>query len=96
MGLLQCSESLNDHPYLATEEETYEPPADPDSGLSLEELGLRALERIPRDRAIDGIQAFMDLRDGLMQYLKPFAEQGKEVNEGDIQAFFEARKQGKS
>jgi len=91
-----CSESLNAHPYLVNEEETYEPPADPDSGLSLEELGLRALERIPRDRAIDGIQAFMDLRDGLMQYLKPFAEQGKEVNESDIQAFFEARKQGKS
>jgi len=84
-------------------------------GLSLEELGLRALERIPRDRAIDGIQAFMDLRfvcyytkpltlviqfwfsdrDGLMQYLKPFAEQGREVNESDIEAFFEARKQGK-
>jgi hypothetical protein len=35
-------------------------------------------------------------RDGLMQYLKPFAEQNKEVNESDIQAFFEARKQGKS
>ena len=75
------------HPYLVIEEETYEPPADPDSGeatmffyfaassdsltwascagfsgLSLEELGLRALERIPRDRAIDGIQAFVDLR----------------------------------
>ena len=83
------------------------------SGLSLEELGLRALERIPRDRAIDGIQAFMDLRfvsvtthnpsrssfhdrDGLMQYLKPFAEEGKEVNESDIQAFFEAKKQGGS
>ncbi|KAF9788430.1 hypothetical protein BJ322DRAFT_1106424 [Thelephora terrestris] len=91
-----CSESLSAHPYLLTEEDTYEPPADPDSGLSLEELGLRALEHIPRDRAIDGIQAFMDLRDGLMQYLKPFAEQDKEVNESDIQAFFEARKQGKS
>jgi E3 ubiquitin-protein ligase UBR7 len=85
-------------------------------GLSLEELGLRALGQIPRDRAIDGIQAFMDLRfvsivarilcapnsvpspnrDGLKQYLKPFAEQGKEVNESDIQAFFEARKQEKS
>lgn len=63
MGLLhQCSEALDAHPYLVTEESTYEPPADPDSGLSLEELGLRALERIPRDRAIDGIQAFMDLR----------------------------------
>lgn len=30
-----------------------------------------------------------------MQYLKPFAEQGREVNESDIQAFFEARKQEK-
>ena len=31
-------------------------------GLSLEELGLRALQHIPRDRAIDGIRAFMDMR----------------------------------
>ena len=33
--LSQCSESLNAHPYLVTEEETYEPPADPDSGEAL-------------------------------------------------------------
>lgn len=32
------------------------------SGLSLEELGLRALQRIPRDRAIDGIRAFNEMR----------------------------------
>ena len=31
-------------------------------GLSLEELGIRALERIPRDKAIDGIHAFNELR----------------------------------
>lgn len=31
-----------------------------------------------------------------MQYLKPFAEEGKEVNESDIQAFFEAKKQEQS
>ena len=31
-------------------------------GLSLEELGMRALERIPRDRAIDGIHAFQEMR----------------------------------
>ena len=31
-------------------------------GISLEELGLRALERIPRDRAIDGIHAFNEMR----------------------------------
>lgn len=80
----QCLPSLKDHPYLLEEEETYEPPEDPDSGahfdlmhqshmyanmnivlmsgLSLEELGMRALERLPRDRAIDGIRAFNDMR----------------------------------
>jgi hypothetical protein len=31
-------------------------------GLSLEELGMRALERLPRDRAIDGIHAFNGMR----------------------------------
>jgi hypothetical protein len=30
--------------------------------LSLEELGLRALDRIPRDRALDGIRAFNTMR----------------------------------
>ena len=66
--------------FLLEEEETYEPPDDPDSGtctiewiscllinkflvgLSLEELGIRALEHVPRDRAIDGIHAFNELR----------------------------------
>ena len=40
-------------------------------GLSLEELGLRALERIPRDRAIDGIQAFVDLRSVFIAAYNP-------------------------
>lgn len=31
-------------------------------GLSLEELGIRALERLPREKAIDGIHAFNELR----------------------------------
>lgn len=82
IGEFQCFPSLSDHPYLLEEEETYEPPEDPDSGthlvlirssdlltrfflmsaLSLEELGMRALERLPRDRAIDGIRAFNDMR----------------------------------
>ena len=66
--------------FLLEEEETYEPPEDPDSGtytpecflcllinkslagLSLEELGIRALEHLPRDKAIDGIYAFNELR----------------------------------
>ncbi|KAF8632675.1 hypothetical protein AX17_004807 [Amanita inopinata Kibby_2008] len=83
-----CSSILNAHPYLLEEEETYEPPEDPDSGLSLEELGLRALSRIPRDRAIDGIHAFNSMRNELVDYLRPFAQQGKVVSESDVRLFF--------
>lgn len=110
------------------EEDTYEPPEDPDSGmimsssswrvhdnvvsgLSFEELGARALERLPRDRALDGIHAFNDMRyvlsrglppfpdvtftpsDHLLEYLRPFAQQGKIVEEADVTRFFEAFKQ---
>lgn len=35
-------------------------------------------------------------RDDLIQYLRPFAAEGKEVGDGDIQAFFDARKAGGS
>jgi len=85
-----CLPSLQAHPYLLDEEDTYEPPEDPDSGLSLEELGMRALQHLPRDRAIDGIRAFNDMRDGLLEYLRPFAQEGKIVEEGDVNKFFEA------
>lgn len=30
-------------------------------------------------------------RDGLVQYLRPFAQEGKVVGEADVKAFFEAR-----
>ena len=71
---------------------------------------MRALQNIPRERAIDGIMAFNDMRyvytllirwylhtdncrdrDGLVQYLRPFAQEGKVVSEADVRAFFEAR-----
>ncbi|KAF8228424.1 hypothetical protein L208DRAFT_1403929 [Tricholoma matsutake] len=85
---VSCLPHLEAIPYLVHPEETYEPPEDPDSGLSLEELGMRALERLPRDRAIDGIHAFNGMRDGLINYLRPFAQQGKVVNEADVRGFF--------
>ncbi|KAI0330338.1 hypothetical protein GY45DRAFT_765582 [Cubamyces sp. BRFM 1775] len=103
-----CLPSLQARPYLLEEEETYEPPEDPDSGmfsynlpctarltgtvgLSLEELGMRALQRLPREKAINGIMAFNAMRDDLMKHLRPFAEGGQEVTEADIRAFFDAR-----
>jgi hypothetical protein len=47
---------------LEEEEETHEPPEDPDAGLSLEELGMRALEKLPKEQAINGIMAFQRMR----------------------------------
>lgn len=60
----QCLPPLASNSYLLEEEETYEPPPDPDSHLSLEELGMRALQHLPREQAIDGIRAFNDMRCG--------------------------------
>ena len=58
----KCMVELRKDPYLLVEEETYEPPEDPDSGLSLDQLGMQALNRLPRDKVIDGIRAFNDMR----------------------------------
>ncbi|KAG9128397.1 hypothetical protein FRC07_013737, partial [Ceratobasidium sp. 392] len=87
-----CDPPLLLHPHLLHEEETYEPPADPDAALSLEELGMRALESLPHERALDSIRAYNSMRDDLMLYLRPFAESGREVREEDITAFFAERR----
>lgn len=73
---------------------------------------MRALERLPRDRAIDGIRAFNDMRlvfssdtssepfitcfnrDDLLAYLRPFAQEGRIVNEVDVRQFFESLREG--
>lgn len=84
----QCLPSLEMNKFLLEEEETWEPPEDEDSGLSLEELGLRALNKVPRDQAIDGITHYNKLRDHLVNYLRPFAQEGKVVAETDVRSFF--------
>ncbi|KAJ1305603.1 hypothetical protein OPQ81_000600 [Rhizoctonia solani] len=89
-----CYPSLLSHTFLLEEEETYEPPQDPDAGLSLEELGMRALATLPHERALDSIRAYNAMRDDLMLYLRPFADSGREVREEDITAFFQRRRQG--
>jgi len=53
---------------------------------------MRALSRLPRERALDGIRAFNAMRDGLMDYLRPFAMEGRVVQDTDVRAFFEAKK----
>ncbi|KAF8309694.1 uncharacterized protein EI90DRAFT_3052621 [Cantharellus anzutake] len=74
------------------EPDLYEPPEDPDSGTSLEELGMRALDRLPRDKTIDGIQAYNNMRDELIEYLRPFAASGRVVEESDMTTFFKQQR----
>jgi E3 ubiquitin-protein ligase UBR7 len=70
---------------------------------------MRALHRLPRDKAIDGILAFNKMRcvptftsplsfftlldgkcsDNLVEYLRPFAQEGQIVKEADVRSFFE-------
>jgi len=92
----QCRPLLDDYPYLLQEEETYEPPEDPDSNLSFEELGMRALHLLPRDKAIDGITAYNQFRDELLDYLRPFAQEGKAVSKEDIQKFFKEKEEARA
>jgi E3 ubiquitin-protein ligase UBR7 len=79
-------------------------------GLSLEELGMRALQNLPRDKALDGIRLYNQMRcvgfppvswvpcsnarvhrDDLVQYLRPFATEGRVVREEDVRGFFKSR-----
>ncbi|THH08664.1 hypothetical protein EW145_g2547 [Phellinidium pouzarii] len=105
--IIDCLPPLKAQYYLLEEEETYEPPEDPDSAdftpplfcedvaFSLEELGMRALQSLPRDRALDGIRAFNEMRDDLLSYLRPFAREGKVVNEADVNRFFEEKQEAR-
>jgi len=88
----KCDSDLEPERYLLEEQELYEPPEDPDSTASLEELGMRALGNLPREKALDGIRAYNDMRDDLLSYLRPFAAEGRVVSEVDMKQFFEERK----
>ncbi|KZV83530.1 hypothetical protein EXIGLDRAFT_625540 [Exidia glandulosa HHB12029] len=90
-----CLPALSAYPYLLEEEETYEPPEDPDVGLSIEELGLRALASgtLPHAQAVEGARLLGVLRDDLAAFLRPFAQEGRLVGEDDIRAFFEQKRE---
>lgn len=61
-----------------------------DAEKSLHDLGMQAFSSLPRAQAIDGLQAYSNLRDKMMAFLRPFAEAGEVVTKDAIEAFFEA------
>lgn len=80
---------LTQFPFFLTEENTYEPPPDDDATSSLLDAGAKALSSIPRQQALQGLQAYSMIKQRLSDFFKPFAETGKVVTETDVVGFFE-------
>ena len=49
---------------------------------------LDVIQNLPRDQAIEGIQAYNTIKAKLRDFFKPFAEQGKIVTEDEVKSFF--------
>lgn len=78
---------LENHSYLYLPDPVYEPPEDDDNSSTFE-LGTEALLSLPRDQAIEGLQAFDQVRSKLRDFLRPFANENKIVTEEEVRTFF--------
>lgn len=90
-----CEKDWARLPYVASEEETYEPPVEDDaetasvaSTNSTYDRALAALGHLPRDRMIESLRAYEGLRDALFAHLRPFAEKHEPVDEDTVRSFF--------
>lgn len=90
---------LREYPMLLADEETYEPPISEDGDGangegsvgtgSLLDRGEAALNNVDRVRAIEGVMVYNHLKSKVKDFLKPFAETGKQVSADDIKEYFE-------
>ncbi|RLV95389.1 Protein mlo2 [Spathaspora sp. JA1] len=81
---------LSNNTYLFQDDPIYEPPSDDedsDTG-SILDMGTDALHSLPRQQAIEGLQAYENMKSKLHSFFKPFAEQGKIVTEDEVRQFF--------
>lgn len=81
---------LTNNSYLFKDDPIFKPPKDEsESGWSTTDMGAaEALHSLPRDRAIESIQAYDKIRSKLREFFKPFAEQGKVITEDEVKNFF--------
>lgn len=82
---------LLNHSYLYLPDPVYEPPEDDDDTSttgSLLDLGAEALLSVPREQALEGLQAYDKIKSRLKDFFRPFAEQGKVVTEEEVRTFF--------
>ncbi|ODV93070.1 hypothetical protein PACTADRAFT_19070 [Pachysolen tannophilus NRRL Y-2460] len=84
---------LRTYPYLYSNDPVYEPEPDQDiqnedDSSSIYNLGSQALNTLPREKAIEGMRAYENIKNRLSQFLKPFADEGKVVTEQEVRDFF--------
>ncbi|ODQ81957.1 hypothetical protein BABINDRAFT_45969 [Babjeviella inositovora NRRL Y-12698] len=83
------SSFVEDHPFLVSDDPVYEPPPDiSDDEGSIYDMGSKMLNSMPREQAIESIQAYESIKDKLKDFFKPFAEGGKVVTEDEVRSFF--------
>ena len=95
-----CRKRWEALPFVVEEEESYDPPMDPEAEADADETAsgtstastydraLAALGQLPRDRMINSLHAYQGLRDALYEHLRPFATSHEPVSAEDVRAFF--------
>lgn len=93
-GCKECIEHRNkSHSYIYEEPETYSPPLDDDATSSIFDLGAKALERMDRAQAVEGIKGYLVLKEKVTGFLDEFVKDKKEVTEADVRTFFDTMQQ---
>lgn len=80
---------LRDLSFLREAEELYEPPLDDEAGESLDDVALKQLKSMPRDRAIEAVNAYNRAKEELQEFFALAAAKGKVITEKDVREFFE-------
>ena len=100
-----CAPKWSHLPFLLEDEVTYSPPHssagdDPSDGISeigsgsnasTYDLGVAALQRLPREKILSTMGAYQRFRDELFAHLRPNAQSGEVVTEANIREFFAKR-----
>ncbi|TIB17372.1 hypothetical protein E3P89_00041 [Wallemia ichthyophaga] len=88
-----CLKELSQHPWMISEEATYEPAEEEQPEKTLLELGTEALNSLPREKALDGVKAYEKMSSSVKDFLKPFAQSGRTVEAEDVNGFFQQQQQ---
>lgn len=84
----KLAELLKKYSFLFQDDPIYRPPDDDDDSSSVFELGIRELNNIPSDQAVQGLVAYEKIKSKLTEFLKPFAQEGRIVTKEEVKEFF--------